>query len=591
MAQPVLEATAWAFSNHIRSREDNVNVVLIKEKQRYVHEDGSVEFRDNLRMVNDPQRPIWVTKPSLRNHEFKKELEPTSSLDMYMTPDSQIGTQLCKILDIPEWRMKRCKDDEVIPRGILDNQFIYGADIPSSVFLRQQYKIALEAAGNPEIKFTRGCLDIENEVRDDERINVMTYIHETVVYTAILKEYLVERDRKTDEVTKHYTSEDVLNDIRERCGDDLKRGNFTVSVRICETEEDVIKWIFSKIHLHKTDFIGVWNINHDIPHIIKRLKALGIDPGSVMAHPELPKHLKFVRYDYDKSDLDHFTDRWDWAVIPGYSQFIDAMCLYSRIRKTRGRKSHYGLGAVCTEELEMDKLLHGGITNHYVEQKYHFLRYVSYNIMDCVLMQYLEFKNNDYVQLLALSNTSELSMFHRQMTIVRDSTFVFEFNNRRIIASVGYRVLTPFDALLSKAGGSVLSPNRARNIGCPVIAEDATMETKVVVGANDLDVAAEYPNIASCMNISKETKLATCVQIGTYSTQHVEHYFANIPSPLENSVPLATMYHNLPNYQEAEAMFGQFLTEVCRRGGLSEERTAFSAAELSTILHELFPAQ
>ena len=111
----------------------------------------------------------------------------------------------------------------------------------------------------------------------------------------------------------------------EQCGDELSQYGFGVTINVCEKEDEMIKWIFSKIHEHKTDFIGVWNINHDIPHIIKRLEALGCDPGDVMAHPDLPHNLRFVTYEYDKSDLDHFTDRWDWAVVAGYSQFIDAM--------------------------------------------------------------------------------------------------------------------------------------------------------------------------------------------------------------------------------------------------------------------------
>ena len=165
MAGSKVEAVGWAFSNHIRSRENNINVVLVKEKHRVVHEDGTIEFKDNLKIHRDPVRPIWVTKPALRTHKFKKELEPTSNLDMYMVQDSQIGAKLCEVLDIPWWNLKRLKDTEVVTRPILDNPYIYGADVPTSVFLRQKYKTALEAAGNPEIVFTRGCLDIENEVR------------------------------------------------------------------------------------------------------------------------------------------------------------------------------------------------------------------------------------------------------------------------------------------------------------------------------------------------------------------------------------------------------------------------------------------
>ena len=78
-----------------------------------------------------------------------------------------------------------------------------------------------------------------------------------------------------------------------------------------------------------------------------------------MAHPDVPKQYRYASYKEDISKTDHFTDKWHWMSITGYSQFLDSMCLYARLRKVSGREVSYKLDDIANKELGQGKLHFG----------------------------------------------------------------------------------------------------------------------------------------------------------------------------------------------------------------------------------------
>lgn len=559
MSEIVQSVPGWVHSLHIVDKEAKVNTLMVKEKIYQKDSEGNVTYRDNLKFINDPVRPVWVTKPGCRNHQFKKEFEYLTNLDRYNVPDSKVCQTAQSALD------GRYSSYEPRLRNLCSSPFIYAADIEAGVFTRYKYQKQIEDLGGIPFKYTVGCLDIENEVRGEGRINAITFIHENEIFTTVLDDYMYIHDR--DKGTKvKATREDALAAIKETVGPLLSEHKFKLTFAIHTNEVDMIKWIFKHIHEKKTDFIGIWNMRHDIPHMMYRLLKNDVLPETVMPHPDVPVNLRFVRYNDDKTkDLQHITDRWDWCEIPGHSQFVDAMCLYARIRKTSGRKSSYSLDAVSNEEVGKGKLKLGRITNHWYEQNYRFLPYIAYNINDCVLMQLMEWKNHDYSQLLSLSGVSMLNDFNKQTAMGKNSTFIYALGKGRVIASVGKDMLTPFDKDIPKLGGAVLSPARAKNIGSKILKEAPGIETQVVMSVNDLDVTAEYPSITATFNISKETKLSTALTIEGMPRSATEGFFSELPSPLENAVPLCSNYFGLPNYTKMGELFDQYVTILLKQ--------------------------
>lgn len=544
------ETPTWVHSCHIRA--GSTNACIVKEKVIQEYSDGKIGYTDRLNIIRDPRRSFWMTKPHAQTHEFKKEYEELVNLDQWNIPDSQLETALKTALDYNPYKKMSLKQ-------LCNNPFIYGADIETGVLIRAKYKAQ---QGETVVPYTTGCLDIENEVRGNQRINVITFIHEKEIYTAVMDEYLVKEDATTGERLPA-NEQDLCEVIEEQVGSFIRKHGFNTHLYISD-ELDCIKWIFCNIHKHKTDFIGIWNIGHDIPHIIKRITELGGDPAKIMCHPDIPPQFQYVKYHADKMELQHITDKWDWFECPGYSQFVDAMCLYARIRKTKGREPYYNLDYISSKEIKTGKLHFGAITNHWHEQHHNFLRYVAYNINDCMIMQVMEWQNHDFIQLVALTGVSMLKDFNKQTVMVKNNTYIYARAQNKVIASAGTSMLTPFDAMLPKSGGAVLPPNKVRDIGSAVLME-SSLKTYVVLSVNDLDVSAEYPSITASFNISKETKKSTVVSIDGFTHAQLENFFGDITSPIENAVPLCHTYFGLPNYEQMRQLFSAYLTQKMLR--------------------------
>lgn len=552
----------WAHSWHCK--HEHANAVGVKEKVIVEYSDGTTEYEDNLKIYKDPQRPFWVTKPQFRNHEYKKEFEDLEKCEQFICRDSELEERLEMALGYSPMSFRRRN-----LRQLCSSPFVYGADIDTQTLIKQKY--ANDAPVGKVAVFSRGGLDIESEIRGQKRINLMTFIHENTIYTAALKEYCkIEQEDKT---FREATEEDCLKVVNEMLGPYFKKHKFTLVFKILDTELDVIKWIFQQIHKHKTDYIGIWNLGFDIPKIIERIVALGADPAEVMCHPEVPRQYRFVDWYEDKSDVQHFTDKWHWANIAGYSQFIDSMCLYARLRKVSGRDSSYALDEISNKELGQGKLHFGAITNHWFMQNFRFLEYIAYNINDVMIMQLMEWQNNDMSALSGLTGMSLLSQFSRQTVMVRNDAYNYAKARGKVPASAGVSMFTEYDKMQLKAGGTVLPPNKAVGVGVSVLLE-IDRPTQVSLLTNDLDVSSMYPSITSAFNISKETALGTVICINGHSQYETETFFSGVNQPDVNAVPLAQQFFGLYGYKEMADRYRKHLRTATAPDGQKLELAA-----------------
>lgn len=528
-------------------KQHDVNAFVVKEKVLEITDTGERIWTDNLKIYNDPKRPFWITKPSFRNHTYKKEFEDIASLDKFTVRDSELEAKIKQNLKV------FTRSDM---RTLCNSPFIYGADIPTGVLIRHHYKVN---SGGIAPRITVGALDIESEVRNQKRIIILSFVVDNKVYTAYLDEYLMKTDSEGKRIRA--TEAELIEVINRELENEIRDYKLDITLFNAKSELDLIVWVFQQIHRHKTDFVGIWNMNFDIPKILERLKELGADIPEVMCSPDLPKKYKYVKYYTDKRQCEHFTDKWHWMNVTGYTQFVDSMCLYARLRKAKGRESAYTLEAISNKIIGMGKMKLGKITNHWYEQNYHFMRYVAYNIKDTILIPLMELQTKDCTSLLALTDVSQLSDFNKQTVMGKNSTFFYAKEKGKIIASAGSEMKTPFDELIPKLGGTVLPTNKAVGIGINAL-EENNQETQVNMMVNDLDVASEYPSVTEAFNISKETKLFTVVAIDGFHQLQTEDYFSNVTSPMENSVYLGHKFYGLPDYQQMQAIVAQKITEV-----------------------------
>lgn len=560
---------AWVHTWHVK--KPAVNGVGVKEKIIRIHENGENEYIDAIRIYNDPMRPFWITKPQFRNHDYKKEFGDIDKCDQYLCHDSELEEKLASALGYYSRRPTNL-------RQLCNSPYVYGADIETAVLIKQTYLRRMPVGVIP--KLTIGSLDIENEVLGDQRINIITFAHEDKIFTGVLKdcaqiEYEIDKFRDA-------TKEEFLQVIYRLLGFYFERYHFKLELEILPTEVDLIKWIFRCIHQCKTDFIGIWNMSYDIPKIIDRLQKNHLSESEIediLCHPDVPKQYRLVSWYYDSKEVQHYTDKWHWFSLAGYSQFMDSMCAYARLRKVSGRDSSYSLDSISTKELGHGKLHFGAITNHAYTQKHHFLEYTAYNINDAMLLILMEWQNNDMTAIAGLSGQSTINQFSRQTVLLKNDAYVYGKSKGKIPASAGVNMFTPFDKEQGKAGGAVLPPNKAINVGSAVVEEFGSRPTQVCLYANDLDFSSLYPTITSAFNISKETILSTVIQINGFPKEAVEVLFGYLNQPEINGVPVATQFFGLPDFHGWNELYTKSLrTCVGKRGEIIQLETSSRVA-------------
>lgn len=540
----------WVSSWMFKDKERGIEVIGIKEKVAKEYEDGTTKYIDHLQYYNDPSRPFWITLPQFRNHEYKKEFEDIDKLEEFRCRDSELEDRLELALGYrPGFRKRTLKQ-------LCSSPYVYGADIDIQTLIKQKY-VDKTPIGKVA-KYTRGALDIESEIRGEKRINVISYIHEDQVYTAALREYC--KIEKEDGTYKEATEEDCKQVIDKIVGNYITQYNFNIHFVIKDTELELITWIFDRIHENKTDYIGVWNLGFDLPQIIDRLEKLGVNPAKIMCHPSVPDDIKFVNWIQDNSDVQHFTDKWHWIYIAGYTQFLDSMCLYARLRKVYGRDSSYSLDDIAAKELGLTKIHFGAINNHYYMQNHRFLEYIAYNINDVLLVQLMENKNNDMTALVGLSGMSTIEQFSRQTVMVRNDAYHYGRQHGKVLASAGTNMFNDFDKMMPKAGGAVLPPNKAVGVGVNIIKE-FDRQTQVCLYTDDLDFSSMYPSTMSAFNISKETQLATILKVNGYSQDAVEYLCSNTIQPDINCVAVCNYFFDLPNFKEMKELYKDYLNQ------------------------------
>lgn len=531
--QRVPKGHMFCHGNYVESKTQSYLIANIKKVDSY---------ESTLQIIENPVFPFWVTKPQFRNHTSKKEQVPLSEVEQYSAPITEFPQAICKALGQRWWPGRRLKE-------ILDNPFIYGADIDPVVRLKHAYRKA-----NPDatIKLIKdGMFDIEQDVSGTNQIIAATYIdiYTKSVYVAYLNTYLKGKDPSQVPCAVAREQKRFRDKILDKFKPLYDTSNFKYIYHGSDDEKDLLLWIIGQIHLCKPDFVGIWNMGFDIPAILTRCVFLNIDPRDLFCHPDVPKNFRSVKWKEDKSEVEHFLDRWDYFEVSGYTLFFDSMCLYARLRKVEGRKSTYTLGVIGGDEIGAGKMEFGEGLGHYEMQNFHFVDYVAYNVIDVMIMVIMELKNRDIRSMLNLISSSNLQVMARQTVQLKNDYFEYQLAAGRVIASVGTSMKAEYDDRIPNIGGCVVSPNLARGTGIPILLE-SDRETKLHRYVFDLDIRSAYPYLTASRNVSKKTKLATVLSIEGHTTEEINVLFDWMIDIDENSVSIGSTFLGLPNYQE-----------------------------------------
>ena len=568
----------WVHACHATKLPDGSDAVVIKVHRHF--EDGSV--KPEITIVDKPRRSFYVTKPAFRNHKFKKERESIDRLDRYVVPNSRLAEELNKVLNGDHKRSKYLS----IPK-LCDSQYVYGADISIETLIKHNFQQKFEASGLNATPLTTGFLDIETDVLSgNNNINIITVTHENRVYTAILDDFITIkqpdgsfRKGSLDEVIEFSTktldchinellTEHVKKNPKSRLKQQVEANPFEYFYYVGRTVIDLIKWIYKQIHNNRTDFIGVWNINFDIPKILTPIKEEGLSPEDIFCPPELSSNFRYVKYQADEKKTDSIFKKWHWLHATSYSQFIDSQNLYCILRTVKGGE----IGGYKLDNVLKSNDLGGKLTfkddnpdiEHLAELDWHrymqrneALKYIVYNQFDCISLQLMEWKNSDLSSMSILGGVSQLCKWTRQTRKMADSLYFDLLSSGHIIASAGQNMETEFDALIDNTGGAVLRPERTSNIGIKIFSDRPDITTMLHTFVGDVDFSGMYPQCLIILNASKDTKISCGISIDGMTRDETLRYYSLIIGMRENAVLLGTNYFGLPGYEELASRFAK----------------------------------
>lgn len=530
-----------------------------------------------LHIIEDPKVECWVSKPAFRNFVEKKEYASIKEVDTYLCEYRDQYSVIAKALNIST------NQPYLLRRKVLESPYIWGADIEPLLRLKLEYQTTTTEITND---FNIGSLDIEVDVTGSNEVNVMSYCDYKTrkVYCGVLKHWL--KGKSIDDLTtaKIDKFKEYVKGLKPEVRAIWDTQPFDVEFNIVDDEKACIIWTLRKLVLCKPEFCGVWNIAFDIPHLIGRCVFRNINLVQLMKHPDVPDQYATFEWKEDHTAVDHFTDVWHQVIYTGYTRFYDPMCLYSRLRKVKGRELFYTLDFIGQKILGSGKANMGHAT-HADAQANAFVEYSIYNVIDTIVPTLLAAFTQDVVSWLLLSSSSLLADFAKQ-TVQLKAQFYAYCRSKGLVPGTAFGSMeTPTDRYIGNVGGAVLSPSRMRTKGVKCL-EESNEETFVYQLVSDLDVKSFYPSITNAFNISRETKIATILwaPFCPYSLAEIEEEYATVKdsrrrvkvkanaeaivafmgryiTSKENAVALCKEYFSIPGYQEFQALWERHCSE------------------------------
>lgn len=520
-----------------------------------------------LHIIKDPPTQVYVTKEGLRRYDHKREYARISDCDMYITPYKAQYSTLAEALKI------RNQDPFFQKRAVEASPYAYTWDITPLIRMKCEY---LDHTTKSATNLRIGMLDLETSVLGDEQILCASICSwpDREVHCFILNDPWLRIQE--DEIHKlyeraekeHQLFADGLNEKARKIWD---KQPVKPVFHLCADEKELNVKMFEYFHKCKFDFIGIWNMGYDVPYIKQRAEFRQLDLAELWCSPDVPSDFRMFEWKEDKTKVDHFTDVWHIVNAPGYTYWYDAMALYSRLRKVKGRDILYTLDYIGNKIIGSGKMQFGTNQSHYLMQTNDKIGYCVYNTLDVIIPCLMDAITYDVASMIELADCAMLQDFAKQTVQLKAQFYKYLINQRLIPGSVAGSIKQPFDDAIGNIGGAVLNPTLMKRKGIPCL-QESDMESAIYRLAMDLDVSSFYPSVTVACNISRETKLASVLwiegcpyeidtilnekeagkrkEMAKANAEYFNTLFGRVPFVRENAVAIGHEYFGLPDYSE-----------------------------------------
>lgn len=473
------------FALHLPKNESREDTHLIKEHT--VYSDGSV--KDELRVVKNYLRPYYITKEPYRKNKQKKPSELLDKVNEFQSTESDLAINIVKRL--PGVR-RRGKTPTMF--DLVDSPYLYGTTVKTPALIKKAYQNKYPDVNTP---YRIGVFDIETNI-ETEQIVIASLCLDNTIYVVALEEIFLSKINIENQVKHLYDNYIPKTAISEK---------ISLVFHSAQDEEELLFWIFNQAHKEQPDLIYVWNIDYDIPHIVKRCEKIGIDVEQLFSDPKLPKELWHFKYIEDSKNKvtasgvfkpKDIQERWNIVHASASFYWIDAMSAYHFIRQgSKTVPGGYSLDNILKTELgdnfkklkfkDLDELEITGAEWHTYMLKNRPVHYIIYNIWDTMSILHLDDKTKDYtINLPLLSGCSSFDIFHQNPKKIMDAFHFVYLENGSVLGVKGRNDDTN-DLLGLKNWIVTLPISRVSDNGLKVIEEDPNLVTNVRTLVYDSD--------------------------------------------------------------------------------------------------------
>lgn len=522
-----------------------------KEDYHYVKE--ILHLKDgrkvpNVRLLKNFKVPYYITKKGCRVHKQKKERELLDRVEKFETTECSKITNIANALEMP-WYKGSLRDLNTSP-------YLYGTDMSSTAYIKGIYKN----------KFTDyvseasvACFDTETDLATGSII-VATISFKDKIFTAVTKDF-VKNVNNPKEKAQLALNEYLSKHVEER--------NIHWELSIVDNAYQVAKECFARAHEWKPDFLAIWNMNFDIPKVLKACEDAGERVEDIFCDPSLPQSLKTFRYKQGRESKVmasgkvmpiSFADQWHTVYAPASFYVIDAMCTYRKLRVQKGEMPSYGLDYVLNKELGERKLkftktdAYSGAEWHRVMTSQYPIEYIIYNVFDCVGMELLDERIKDLALDLPEScYYSDYSAFDSQPKRVIDELYWYLLDKHKsVIGSTGSNMLNEVDKLTPPNTDLIVNLKACliEQEGLSNILESDSFKTTIYTHCFDLDVKSAYPSNTIVFQVSKETCRGIICQMEDLSTEEMRLQSLNLSGGHTNGIDFSTKMFRLPKLRE-----------------------------------------
>lgn len=313
-------------------------------------------------------------------------------------------------------------------------RYVFGSDLDIENYYRVQWYINYD--NNKPKSPTRAFLDIETDIINIEGfpepgscpvsvVNVIDAENHTS-YTLALAKLEEPNPLISDFIDK---AKDFIKECHDTFDDFY--GEFEYKIFMYDDEKELLKQLFALLNMLKKDFVLIWNMRFDIPFLIARLEALGLDPATVICSPEFP--VKECYYKKDKPSKKMKIDvanRGDFFHVSHWSVFIDQMVLYAGLRKGRSELSSFKLNQIAQIEIGEEKLDYSEDADLKHLPYKNYKKYILYNIKDTLLQLGVDNKTRDIESLYvrAYMNGTKYDKVFKQITLLKNRGYISFWN-------------------------------------------------------------------------------------------------------------------------------------------------------------------